>query len=97
MDTLPIWIVERVFPPVVIEDKCDFAIGTPGDLSTDSRSLVELAIRLPTVNEPGLNLQFVGWEDLDSKPVEEPGSVGGNKRGLVGPIIKIVKTPQPDV
>ena len=45
------------------------------DLRAEPRHLVELAVRLPTVDEPGLDLELVAREDLEAHPVEKPRRV----------------------
>src|SRR5690348_12859321 len=58
---------------------------------------VEFRIGLPAVDDPWLNLQFVGREPLNSQPVEEPGGVRRNIRRLVCPIVEVVVAEQADV
>src|ERR1700682_637824 len=57
----------------------------------------EPAIGLPSVDDPRLNLQFVGRKPLNSHPVKEPGSVGRHIRWLVSPVIEVVVAEQSNV
>src|ERR1700730_12180289 len=58
---------------------------------------IELRIRLPSVDDPGLNFQFVSGKPLNANPIEKPWSVGRHKRWLIGPVVEIVITEEPDV
>src|SRR6202789_1338406 len=67
------------------------------DLSADSGLAVEAAIGLPTVDEPGFDLEVRGRKDLSARAVEEPGRVGGDERRLIGPVIELVEAEEADV
>src|SRR5260370_16325540 len=81
----------------MVQDESDVLSWAPGDLTTYARRLVELAVRLPTIDEPGFNLQLIAGKDLDAHSIEEPRRVGRNERRLIGPIIEVVEAPKPDV
>src|SRR5215469_9327041 len=59
--------------------------------------MIELAVRLPTVDKPGLNLQMLSGENLYTYAIKEPRRVRGHIGGLVGPIIEVVVTKEADV
>src|ERR1700733_754630 len=44
-----------------------------------------------------VDLQFGGWKPLNAHAVEEPGRVGRHVRGLIGPVVKLVKREQTDI
>src|SRR6266849_5349547 len=81
----------------MVEDEGDVFGWTPSYLTTNSGRLVELAIRLPTIDEPRFDLQLIAGKNLDAHSVEEPRSVGRNERRLVSPIIEVIETPKSDV
>src|ERR1700728_3295375 len=58
---------------------------------------VELRIGLPSIDEPGFNLKFVGWKPLHANAVEEPRSIGRHIGRLISPVVIIVVTEQTDV
>src|ERR1017187_7994317 len=58
---------------------------------------VELVIRLPSVNNPGLNLQLVSGEPLDAQSIKKPRCVRGHERRLVGPVVEVVVAEQANV
>src|ERR1700674_3939125 len=59
--------------------------------------LLEFAVRLPAVDEPRLDLQLVGWPDLEAQTLKEPRRVRGDVRRLIGPVVEAVITPEADV
>src|ERR1700682_3834143 len=81
----------------MVEDEGDVLVRTIGDLTADCGRFIELAIRLPTIYEPGFNLQLIAGEDLDAHSVEEPRGVGRHERRLIGPVIEVVEAPKSDV
>src|ERR1022692_1610504 len=58
---------------------------------------IELVIRLPSVDNPRLNLQLVSGEPLDAQSIEEPRRVGGHERRLIGPVVEVVIAEQANV
>src|ERR1017187_4987286 len=58
---------------------------------------IELGVRLPSVDDPGLDFQLVGGEPLNAQAIEEPWRIGRHKRRLVGPVIEVVVTEQANV
>src|ERR1039458_1746311 len=58
---------------------------------------IELGVRLPSVDDPGLDLQLVGGEPLNPQAIEKPRSIGRHKRRLVRPVIEVVVTEQANV
>ena len=54
-------------------------------------------IRLPAVNDPRFDLKLLRGKHLDAQSIEEPRSVGGHVRRLVGPIVKVVVAEQTNV
>ena len=67
------------------------------DLRSDTRALVEGAVRLPSIDQPELGLQLFCREDLNAQPIEEPWRVRRHIRWLVSPVVKVVVAEQPDV
>ena len=57
-------------------DKYETAVRRPLDLATDARRVIEFAVRLPAVDDPRLDLQLLGREDLDPQAVEKPRRIG---------------------
>src|SRR5260370_18547 len=89
---------QRIFAhPVVIEDQREPRLRTVQNLSAQSGPAAESAVGLPSVNDPGLNFQFVGGKPLDAQPIEKPGRVGGHIGGLVCPVVEVVITKEADV
>src|SRR4029077_295066 len=62
-----------------------------------ARPIVKPSIRLPSIDEPGLNLQLLRRKNLDPRSVEEPRRVGRNIRGLIGPVVKVVEAEETDI
>src|ERR1035438_8445858 len=58
---------------------------------------VELRVGLPSVDEPGFDLQLGGRKPLRAHAVEKPGSVGRHIGRLISPVVIIVVTEQADV
>src|SRR5262249_57689207 len=70
---LPISATERILThPVVIEHQRQPWLGTPENLPAQSRLAAQPAIGLPTVDDPGLDLQFVFPQPLNPKPLPKP-------------------------
>ena len=82
---------------VVVGGDRDPLLRPPQDLTTDTDAIVELRIRLPPVDDPGLDLQTIGRKHLHAQPVEEPGRIVRCKRRLVRPVLRIVVRKEPDV
>src|ERR1700741_3914303 len=64
VETIAIRYAEIVCPPIIIAENRNRAVWTPKNLHSHSRALIELTVRLPAVDDPGLDLQFVAGEDL---------------------------------
>src|SRR5262245_51620853 len=74
---LAITVAERIFAhAVIVEDKCQPQLRTPQNLSAQAGLAAQPAVGLPSVDDPGLDLQLVGGEPLDPDAVEEPGCIG---------------------
>ena len=97
MDALAVRVAERVGAPVVVEHDRDAAVRPPQDLPAHAGRVVELAVRLPAVDDPRLDLQLVAREDLDAHAVEEPRRVRRHVRRLVRPVVEVVVAAQADV
>src|SRR5579862_1471489 len=83
--------------PIVVRDDVDPWRRSPFDLSAKTGPVIGGEVRLPSVDEPRLNLQMGRWENLYAHAVEKPRCVGGNVRRLVGPIVEVVVAEQADV
>src|SRR5262249_13819406 len=88
---------ERVRSVILIAENRQPAIGPIQHLQPQPRRVVEPTISLPAIDEPGLDLQFVGWKDLYAHAIEEPGRIRGDVGRLVGPVVEIVIAPEPDI
>src|SRR5271165_5167202 len=82
---------------VIIEHHGDPRLRAPQNLSSQTWVTVVFGVRLPSVDDPRLNLQLVGGEPLNPNAVEEPWRVRGNKGRLVRPIVEVVVAKQTDV
>ena len=60
---------------IVVPNKIQVGLGAPQDLSAESRLAVWACIGLPAIDDPGLDLQFRGWEILYPQAVEKPRRV----------------------
>src|SRR6266446_138507 len=90
--------VERVrAQSVLVPENRKPAIRTPQDLTSNAGAVVEAPVGLPSVHEPGLNLQFFSWKDLDAHSVKKPWRVRRNIRRLIGPVIEVVVAEEADV
>ena len=69
----------------------------PLDLSSQTLSRIGRGVGLPSIDNPRLDLQMGRGENLDPQALEKPWRVGGNIRGLVGPVIEVVVAEQADV
>ena len=67
-----------------------FAQDGPKPLEAKPRRLVKLAIGLPSVDEPRLDLELIACKNLNTHAVEEPRRVGRDIGGLVGPVVELV-------
>src|SRR5690348_10755098 len=70
-----LWRVQQVVAVIVICEEGETAGGTPENLGAPAGNAVEHAVRLPAVDDPGLDLQVLRREDLDANTVEEPWRV----------------------
>src|SRR5262249_61282002 len=75
VETLAVRVTERVSAVVVVGHDRHRTVRTPQDLAAKPGRVVELSVRLPTVDEPRLDLQLVIREDLYAHPVEKPRRV----------------------
>src|ERR1700735_4024034 len=83
--------------PVLVRDQLKPFFRLPEKLSSQARVSVELGVGLPSVDEPGLDLNLVRGEPLNADPIEEPRRVGRHIRRLIGPVVEIVVTEEADV
>jgi len=97
MDTEPIGDSERVRTEVLIAYDGERTGRLVYELQTHARGLIELAIGLPAVHQPGLDLQLVAGKDLRPHAVEEPRSVRRHVGRLIGPVVEVVIAPETDV
>ena len=70
---------------------------TPQNLPAQPQAAVGPRVGLPAVDNPGLDLQLLGGEDLDSHAREEPRRVRRNVGRLVCPVIELIETKQTHV
>src|SRR5690348_1041328 len=82
---------------VLVAKNREPGIRAPQDLPSNPWAAVESSIRLPSIHEPGLDLEMFSREDLDAHSIEEPRGIGRDIRGLVCPVVKVVIAEQPDV
>src|SRR5208282_4370050 len=83
--------VQRIFTQgILIPEDGQPPIWTIQDLTTDAWPAIESPVRLPSVNEPRLNLQVLSRENLHSHTIEKPRRVRRNVRGLIRPVIEVV-------
>jgi len=82
---------------VVVEDEVEVGLGAPENLSTQAGLAVCACVGLPTVDDPRLNLQLLGWKILNTQAVEEPRRVRRNERGLVSPVVEVVVAEEANV
>src|SRR5262249_50264184 len=97
MEALAARIAHCVLANVIVDAERAFVIRPPQNLSANARRLVELAVRLPAVDEPWFDLQLLARKDLRPHAGEEPGRVGRNEGWLVGPVVEVVEAPETDV
>src|ERR1017187_5516232 len=71
--------------------------GTIEDLASQALVAIKLGVRLPSVDDPGLNFQLVGGEPLNPQAIEEPWRVGRHERRLISPVIEVVVNKQANV
>src|SRR5271157_567200 len=96
--SLTIAVAKRILAhTVVVEDHRKPRLRTPQNLSSEARRAAKPAIRLPSVDDPRFNLQFLGGEPLYAYAIEEPWRVRRHVRWLVGPVIEVVVTEQADI
>src|SRR5437868_4081849 len=88
---------KRIRAPIVIQHERNRAAGTPQNLSADARRLIELAVRLPSIDDPRLDLELFAWEDLNAHAVEEPRCVRRYIRGLIRPVVELIIAVESDV
>src|SRR5262249_17525629 len=82
-------MVLRVGTDVSVEHHVHPLARRAADLISDAGELVELRVRLPAVDDPDLDLEAVGWEDLYARAVEEPGRIVRGERRLIRPILEV--------
>src|SRR5262245_31319486 len=87
---LPAFHSQCVLAPVVVGDERHAPGRSPEDLYPETRGVVESAVRLPTIDQPSLDLQLRGGEDLNAYAVEKPRSVRRYVRRLVRPVVELV-------
>ena len=63
-------------------------------MSADARGVIGRAVRLPTIDEPGLDFEMLSRENLHAYAIEEPRRVRRDVRGLIGPIVEVVIAEQ---
>src|ERR1700716_964022 len=64
------------------------------NLATKSEPAIEAPVGLPSIDDPGFNLQLLSGEHLDAHAGKKPRRVRRNVRRLVRPVIKVVKAEQ---
>src|SRR5580704_500990 len=62
--------------PILVADQLEPFFRLPQKLSAQAGMAVVLCIRLPSVDEPGFDLQLVGGEPLGTNAVKEPRRIG---------------------
>ena len=87
----------RIGAPVIVRQDRQRAVRSPQDLTADAGGMIELAIRLPPVDDPRLDFEFVARKNLHAHAVEEPWRVRRHVRRLVRPVVELVIAPQADV
>lgn len=88
----------RVLPKSIgVKDEFQIARGPPEDLPTNSWSTVEFTVRLPTIDEPRFDLEFIGGKPLNPRPVKVPWCIRRNIRWLITPVIKVIVAKQTNV
>src|ERR1700719_3935933 len=78
--------------PVVVRKHGKPTGGAIQYLPTKPEPAIESSVGLPSVDDPGLDLQLLGGKYLNAQPCEKPRSVRRNIGRLVGPVIKVIKT-----
>src|SRR5262249_13422722 len=58
---------------VLVAEHRERPVGAPHDLQPHAGRLCKATVRLPAIDEPRLDLQLVGREDLYAGAIEEPG------------------------
>jgi hypothetical protein len=66
-------VAERVGAPVIVRENRDGSVRSPEDLSADAWRVVELAVRLPAVDEPWLDLQLSLGKICTRMPLKNHG------------------------
>src|ERR1035441_10586451 len=98
VDAAALWYVQVVVAKtVIVGDDVHPGSRSPLDLSTQPLPRIGRGVRLPSIDEPRLDFQVGGGENLHSQSLEKPWRVGRNIRRLVGPIIKVVIAEEADV
>ena len=98
VDTLDFWHSQVILSvPILIEDHRQPFLRPVQKLPSQTQVAVVLVVRLPTVNDPGLDLQLLRGKPLNSQSIEEPRCVGRDEGRLVNPIIEVVVAEQADV
>src|SRR5580704_7755401 len=83
--------VQRIFAQsILIPQQRKPSIRAPQNLSANAQPAIEPTVGLPSVNDPGLNLQVRRGEDLYAHSVKEPRRIRGDVGGLIGPVVEVV-------
>lgn len=90
-------VILRVGADVRARDELHPLVRSPIDLIADAGQLVELAVGLPAVDQPDLELEPVGREQLHAHAVEEPRRVVRDVGRHVGPVFEVVVGEETDV
>src|SRR5580658_8102180 len=70
------WNTKRVFTvAILIAENLQFACRSPENLSPKTGPIVEAPIGLPSIDDPGFDLQLLRWEPLYAYAREEPWRV----------------------
>src|ERR1019366_9257548 len=82
---------------VVVKDQRQPLLGTIQNLPSQTAVSIEFGVRLPSVDDPGFDLQLIRGKPLDPQAVEEPWRVRRYERRLISPVIVVVVAEQADV
>src|SRR5208337_2523059 len=98
VDTLDFWQSQVILSvPILIEYELQPLPGHVQNLPSQTHVAVVLVIRLPTVNDPGLDLELVRGKPLNSQSIEKPWCVGRDEGRLINPVIEVVVAEETDV
>ena len=76
---------------VIVSDNRKPWCRTPQDLTAQPQAAIGSRVRLPSVDDPGLDLQLLCREDLDPHAGEKPWRVRRYVRRLISPVIELIK------